>query len=72
MFVVSPFRFQWQSEASRWLQDGPREPQVRVKRTPRRPQERSKRIQKAVFGAPEGEGHLELPSLLIDVLQDGP
>ena len=45
IFAFSPFRFRWPSEASRWLQDGPRGPQERPKRAPRRPQERPRTLQ---------------------------
>ena len=38
--AFQPFRFRWPSEASKWLQEGLREPQEGPKRVPRRPQER--------------------------------
>ena len=55
MFLASsPFRFRWASEASRWLQDGPRGPQEEPKRAPRGPQERPRAPQEGPKSAPRG------------------
>ena len=55
LFAFSYFRFRWPSEASRWLQDGPREPQRGPKRAPRRPQEGSRALQERLKRGPKGD-----------------
>eukprot|EP00959_Pyramimonas_sp_CCMP1952_P015976 337861-Pyramimonas_sp.AAC.1 len=63
--VFSHFRSRRPSEASKWLQDGPKGPQERPKRAPRRPQEREpptsvpRRVQEAILGAPEEEADFD-------------
>ena len=54
-FAFSPFRFRWPSEASRWLQDGPRGPQEGPKRAPRWPQERPRAPQDRLKRDPRGD-----------------
>eukprot|EP00959_Pyramimonas_sp_CCMP1952_P244311 5106896-Pyramimonas_sp.AAC.1 len=58
--AVSPCRFRWPSEVSRWLQNGPREPQEGPKRSPRRPQERPRALQLRPKRDPKSR-FLELP-----------
>ena len=80
MFLAfSPFRFRGASEASRWLQDDPRDPQEGPKRVPRgaqerprAPQERPKRAPRGPFEGPDGGTEKGSTSFLIDGLQDGP